>query len=128
MKNIAKKYYMEKGYNCAEAVLLAANERFGLGLSAEDARLVGGFGGGLGCGMTCGALCGAMAAIGRARLHGRAHETEGFAPMCAEFVNRFEKKLGSTDCTELKGKYRTDEARCLKTVELAAELLEEYLA
>ena len=47
--------FLEKDYNCAETVLLWANERYGLRVAPEDVALVSGFGGGLGCGETCGA-------------------------------------------------------------------------
>ena len=43
---IAKKYYVEQGLNCAVSVLLGANEVYNLGLSKEDAKLVTAFGGG----------------------------------------------------------------------------------
>ena len=46
LKERATYYYMEDGCNCAEAVLLAANDVYGLGLSDETAKVVGGFGGG----------------------------------------------------------------------------------
>ena len=40
--------FLEKDYNCAETVLLWANEKYGLGVAPEDVKLVSGFGGGLG--------------------------------------------------------------------------------
>ena len=48
--------FLDGNYNCAEVVLLWADERYGLGIPAEDVRLVSGFGGGMGCGENCGAL------------------------------------------------------------------------
>ena len=54
--------FLEKDYNCAETVLLWANEKYGLGVAPEDVKLVSGFGGGLGSGENCGALLGALAA------------------------------------------------------------------
>ena len=32
LRETAKKYYLEQNYNCAESVLRAANEEYGLGL------------------------------------------------------------------------------------------------
>ena len=42
-------------------------------------------------------------------------------------MKRYQEKLKSYECTELKKLYRTEETRCLKTVELSAEVLEDYL-
>ena len=55
LKDKVYKYYVEQGMNCAEAMLLGANEEYGLGLSPESAKLIGGFGGGMGRRKTCGA-------------------------------------------------------------------------
>lgn len=120
-------YYIEKDYNCAEAVLRAANEEYGLGLGESAYLLVGGFGGGMGCGSTCGALSSAISVIGKLMIEERAHATEGFKDKCAGFCRRFTETLGSTECSVLKEKYTEGENRCLKTVELAYGLLEDFL-
>ncbi len=41
----AEKYYLEGDYNCAEAILRAANDACALGLREDALRLAGGFGG-----------------------------------------------------------------------------------
>ena len=64
LKEHAEHFYREDRCNCAEAVLLAANAEYDLGLTDDQCKLVGGFGGGVGCGITCGALLGAVAALG----------------------------------------------------------------
>ncbi|WMJ83237.1 C-GCAxxG-C-C family protein [Oscillospiraceae bacterium LTW-04] len=120
-------YFITQDYNCAETILMLANDEYGLGLREQDFKLVSAFGGGLGCEKTCGALCGALAAIGCLKVTDRAHATENFKELCADFVQRFEDDLGSIDCDVLKLKYRDEETRCLKTVELAAKALEDYI-
>lgn len=121
-----KKYYLEDDFNCAEAVLLAANDRWDLGLTAEDIKLVGGFGGGMACGKTCGAICGAVAAFGKIAVKTeRSKETEGFRDRCAAMVAAFEKELSGTDCAELKPLYNDEETRCLKVVTTAMKVLGE---
>ena len=120
-------YYIEKDYNCAEAVLRAANEEYRLGLDETAYHLVGGFGGGMGCGSSCGALCSSIAVIGRLLIEERAHATEGFKDKCADFCRRFTETLGSTECSILKETYMEGPNRCLKTVELAYGLLEDFL-
>ncbi|MFV0496931.1 MAG: C-GCAxxG-C-C family (seleno)protein [Candidatus Fimivivens sp.] len=127
MEERAYDYFITRDYNCAETILMLANDVYGLGLGAQDFKLVSAFGGGLGCEKTCGALCGALAAIGCLKVDDRAHATENFKELCAGFVQKFEDDLGSIDCDVLKKKYRNDETRCLKTVQLAARALGEYL-
>ena len=75
--------FLDGNYNCAEAVLLWADERYHLGIAPEDVRLVSGFGGGLGSGENCGALLGALAALSKVLVKDKAHETPGFREACA---------------------------------------------
>ena len=46
LKDLAQKYY-DMDYNCAESMVHAGNEYYGLGLSEHDMRMVGAFGGGM---------------------------------------------------------------------------------
>ncbi|MDD3165716.1 MAG: C-GCAxxG-C-C family (seleno)protein [Oscillospiraceae bacterium] len=128
LREIAKDYFINQNYNCAETMLHAINCYYDLGLTPAEVRLMGGFGGGLHAGHACGALCGCMAALSRMLVTDRAHTTEGFDEACKAFVDAFIKKLGSTMCYDLKLRYRNDTDRCLKTVELAADAFEEYAA
>lgn len=117
-----KAYYIEKSFNCAESVLRAANEEYGLGLEEKALVTAGGFGGGMGCGSSCGALCGAIQALGAKMLsEGRAADCPGFREKCAVYYQAFEKTLGSTQCRDLKGKHAG--VRCSAVVEKAYELL-----
>lgn len=128
MKRNEYDYFITADNNCAESTLRVANDKYELGLSDEDIKLVSAFGAGMGCGRTCGALCGALAVIGKMKVKERAHATEGFPELCGAFVQRFEKELGSIECETLKAKYRTEELRCLKTVELAIKVLDDFLS
>ena len=122
-----REIFLDDNYNCAETVLLWANERYGLNVALEDVRLVSGFGGGMGCGENCGALLGAMAALSKALVQDRAHTTPGFREACAYLVSRFREDLGTIECTELKEKYRRPDVRCLYVVERAAAVLDETM-
>ena len=122
-----REIFLDGNYNCAEAVLLWADERYGLNVAPEDIRLVSGFGGGMGCGENCGALLGALAALSKRLVHERGHATPGFKEACGELTDRFRADLGSIQCTELKEKYRRPDVRCLYVVERAAALLDEYM-
>ncbi len=128
LKERAERFYMEDNCNCAEALLLAANEEYGLGLPDGACKLVGGFGGGIGCGSTCGALLGAVSALGAMKMGRRGHESEGFKESCADLVQAFREKLGSDLCQEIKPRMATEEQRCRCTVLAACQVLEEHLS
>jgi C_GCAxxG_C_C family probable redox protein len=128
LRDRIKEYYLGKDYNCAETLLRAANDEYGLNIPEESFKLLGGFGGGLCCGKTCGALCSGISVIGQQRITGRAHATEGLKEICTEYVKQFEETLGSTECEELVKKYKKEDVRCLETVMLAADILEKTLA
>lgn len=128
LADVAQKYYLEGDYNCAETVLLAANEAYALGLDGTTChRLVSAFGGGMGCGALCGALAGSMAVLGYMTAEGRAHATAGFKDLCAGFVSRFNEAMGSCDCEKLRPAYFSGEVRCLLTVRKACDVLEAQL-
>ena len=74
-------YFIEQDNNCAESTLRVADEKYHLGIGAEEVKLVSAFGAGMGCGKTCGALCGALAVIGKLMVDKRAHATEGFGAL-----------------------------------------------
>lgn len=127
IRDYAKKYYGEQNRNCAESVFLAANEALGLGLRDEDAKLIAGFGGGIGCGSLCGALAGAVAILGRTMVGDKAHTAAGFREACAALKKDFEARLGSILCSEIKPKNFNDKDRCLATVLVASDVLEDAL-
>ena len=128
LRDRVKAYYLDQDFNCAEALLLAANDQYQLGLRSDAVRLVGGFGGGMGCGHACGALCAGISAIGERHITGQAHKTAALKDICTRFVQEFNTALGSENCEELKSRYKRDDVRCLDTVERAADVLERVLA
>ncbi len=126
LREKAYTYFISKDHNCAESVLLAISEEYGLDIGPEEMKLVSAFGGGMGCGKLCGALTGSMAALGKMAVNGRAHATENFGALCSGLYENFKNTLGGTECGELKPMYRNDEVRCLRTVELALDVFETY--
>lgn len=128
LREKTKYYYIEKNMNCAESLLCGANDEYNLGLVAEDVKLIAGFGGGIGCGNTCGALAGSVATIGKLLIGSDAHNSPSVRDTCAKLVSEFETKLGSTMCDDLGKKYKRDDGtRCLLTVELASDILDEIV-
>ena len=124
LREKAAYYYFTKGRSCAEGILLAANEEYGLNLTENEVQLFAGFRTGMGCGSTCGALTGAIGVL--SRMYGK---RDDFKSLCAQFVSAFEKKMacGTLDCSPIEAKYKTPEARCTKAVELTADALEEFI-
>lgn len=127
LKDNVPYYYLEKDQNCAETILHVINDEYKLNLTEDDYRLIGGFGGGCGCGITCGALSASIAALGKMYIKERAHATEGFMPMCGEFVKEFKNSLSSIDCSVLKAKNFEEGKRCMKTVNQACDLFECFI-
>lgn len=123
-----RKYY-DKSYdlNCAETIVYAANEEYGLNLSKETIKTMAAFGGGMGVESVCGAITGALAIIGIMFTNERAHESDINKILAQEFFTKFHEKLGTDNCKELKANYRNDEIRCSKMLEVSAEILDEII-
>ena len=123
--DFAKENYTGKGKNCAEAILLAGNKYYNLGLAEDSAKLLVGFGGGIGCGLICGCLAGSVAVLGQ-----KFSDRADFRALCAEFAKIFKERLGcdSIDCAKIVPKYKTAERKCEQAVLVSAELLEEFIA
>ena len=129
LADVAERYFLQGDFNCAESVLLAANEVYELGLDKDNChRLVSAFGGGMGCGLLCGAIAGAMAALGQVAVNERAHVTDGFKDLCAETAAKMEEALGSVNCSVIKPELFVEGRRCAETVRRAADVLEEQMA
>jgi len=124
LREKAAYYYGTLGKHCPEAILLAANDEYALGLSGREEALLTGFRTGMGCGSTCGALIGAVAVLS-CKYSGR----EDLKELCGGFVAAFEEKLGckAIDCATLAARYKTEASRCVAAVELTAQALEEYI-
>lgn len=124
LKEKAGQYYFVQDKSCAEAILLAANEAYHLGMTEEATKLFAGFRTGMGMGGTCGALSGAIGV-----LSSKYGTREDLKTICADFVAAFEQKLalGTTECAPLAAKYKTESKRCRDAVELTAEALEEFI-
>ena len=118
-----RRFYLDEGRNCAESMLRAANDAYGLGLEERDFLLLRGFGGGMAVGGPCGALTGAVAALGR--LFGEELDKLALHELIAGFIGEFEKRFGATDCEKLTPQYKKEDVRCFALVSAAAELLDE---
>lgn len=129
------KTLFDKGYGCAEAVLMAIAENKGI-KSDLVPRIATGFCGGMAkTNGLCGAVCGGVIAI--SIMYGRDHEKDSNDLVNAKvqkFIEEFNLNYGTTSCTNLTGcdlstkdgleKFDTNNmhAKCADFVEKATEL------
>lgn len=126
LKDLAKKYY-QNGYNCAEAMLLAGNEYYQLGLSPDTFKMMAGFGGGVNVEDLCGVISGSTALLGILFVESRAAESEVIKEATVEFVERFRLELASSNCKELKALHREEDVKCSSVVEVGGAILEDIV-
>jgi len=127
LRDIAKVHYLNH-HNCAESLLMAANEMYNLGLTDREILMMKGFGGGFGVGAACGAMTGALAALGLIYPTTKNAVEGGIRQDAAAFVREFEAALGNMNCSVIKPVFFEPEMRCLKTVVLGADVLEKHIA
>lgn len=120
---IAKNNF-QNGCNCAQAVLLAFCEDYGM--ERETAlTIAAGFGSGMaGLRETCGTVTGANMVIGLAKGKNRMEANRTFR----EFADRFREKNGSLVCKELLAARIKTRLTCANLCYDAGNLLEEILA
>ena len=128
LRDYVKKYYLEQRRNCAESLLRAANEAYGLNLTEADFALLSGFGGGMGCGSVCGALTGSLAALGVLYPKTKLAQPDGIKTDNARLVAEFTKALSAVNCDDIKPQRFTEAFRCLDAVLLGADVLEAHIA
>lgn len=128
LSNTVTKYYKSYDLNCAEAMIYAANEEYGLMLDKKVLKTMAAFGGGMGVEEACGALTGALAVLGILFVDDRAHESERIKTLSKEFIENFREKLSTENCKKLKDIYRKDDIKCSFIVEAAAEILDEIIS
>lgn len=113
--------------NCAEALLMAANEEYNLGLDDRFIKAVCPFGGGFQIESTCGALLGSLSAIGVMFTEDRPTENEKMRKMAKKYAEEFEKEFGALDCATIKQHHRSETEGCAPVKIRAAEVFERVM-
>lgn len=113
--------------NCAEILLLSANEKYELGLDDRFIKAVCPYGGGLQSEKTCGALLGALAAIGIMYAEDRPCTNDKMKDITKKYVEEFEKEFGAIDCKYIKEHHRSETEGCGPVKIRAAEVLERVI-
>lgn len=117
----------DKDLNCAETILYAANESYGLQLPHSALKLAAGFGGGMGIGSTCGALTGGVTALSAIFVKQRGHESDYIKTLNSELFDSFRTKMNSIDCDYLKEHYRSPQDDCHPLIVQTARILEALI-
>ena len=117
------------GYNCAQAILCAYADLFGMDEQTAY-RIAEAFGTGMGgMGDTCGAVSAAFMLLGMKSKNGigdKAGRAELYKDV-RELAAAFKAEAGSTICRELKGQTGLPVYPCAKCIETAAKLFEAEL-
>lgn len=113
--------------NCAEALLMAANEEFKLGLDERFIKAVCPFGGGIQSEKTCGALLGSVSALGVMYAEDRPTSNDKMKEMTKKLVEEFEKEFGALDCATIKVHHRSEIEGCSPVRIRAAEVFERVM-
>lgn len=97
--------HFNHGYNCAQTVLSAFNQKYGLDDEAA-ARITGGLGGGFRSGEICGAVSGAVLVIGLK--YGQKEPSDAQAKQncnlkTEEFIEAFRARKGAICCRDVLG-------------------------
>jgi len=98
--------HMANGLVCAESVLLATCEEFGVNIDEKVIpKIAYAFAGGIGnTGAVCGAVAGAVMAIGLINDRGKTmEEMMSVLGTATEFRRRFESEMETISCRELTG-------------------------
>lgn len=113
--------------NCAETMLMAANEEYNLGLDERFIKAVCPFGGGIQSEKTCGALLGAIAALGVMYAEEKPTSNDKMKEITKKYVEEFEKEFGALDCACIKANHRSETEGCNPVKLRAAEVFERVV-
>ena len=128
LKDFYDKYYYEGNYNCAETILRAGNEYYGLGLHDRDMIAFGGFGAGMQTGNTCGAVLAGIGILSMKYVEAKAHESKDIKPVTTMLIREFNKKYGSVLCRDIKPQSFQPGIRCKNTIEVACDIIEQVIS
>lgn len=113
--------------NCAEILLMAANEEYKLNLDVRFIKAVCPFGGGIQSEKTCGCLLGAVAALGVMYAEEKPTTNDKLKEITKKYVEEFEKEFGSLDCALIKANHRSETEGCNPVKLRAAEVFKRVM-
>lgn len=116
-------------YNCAECVLLGANDCLHLQIDTNTLKALGAYGGGAGCGSMCGALASAISVLGI--VYTKEGKATRFSPKThektTELVTWFKETYGSELCAYIKEENEKKGVTCSPLIFETAQKLEALI-
>jgi C_GCAxxG_C_C family probable redox protein len=122
MNNLVRKYYLEQGFNCAETMLLIANDEFNLNLDESHIRIMSGFGGGMCRESVCGVVTGGVAVLSIMFT-----DKDKLKKLVIEFQEKTEKDFSSNDCKAIKPILREEINKCANVIDKAYQILKTLI-
>ena len=113
--------------NCAESMLWGANEVYQLGVDPKYLRFAAGFGGGMCCEKDCGVITGMVMVLSYLYAKEKGHNSPEMKRIIQEAIYQFEEQYGSSNCTELKKRYRSEAKGCYDLIRYGAVILDEII-
>lgn len=113
--------------NCAETILHAANRAYKMELDKTALKLAAGFGGGMGIESTCGAITASVMVLSHLFVKEKGHESDYIKELTKELFSRFELKMNSVFCSNLKDKYKDPQTGCRPVIYEASHILENII-
>lgn len=118
---------IEEHCNCAERILLGANEAYGLDLPDNALRMVAGMGGGMGVGALCGPVNAGVMLLGCVYAKDVGLNSPDMRERAARFIANFQAREGSLDCAVLRAGLENPREKCDGMILQAARRLDEEM-
>ncbi|NLM13286.1 MAG: hypothetical protein GX209_06035 [Epulopiscium sp.] len=114
-------YYYNKGYNCSQCMLKAAEEHYGLNIPQECYDVCKGLNTGLGIGSTCTLISAAT------MIFGLLFDEKTVKRLRMRYIDAFHDLHHALNCSQLKS-LREYYGNCSILIEEAADLLEKIIS
>ncbi len=120
-------YQKKNDLNCAEAILLGANEAYDLKLSGESLKLSAGFGGGMCIEEACGVVTGMVMVLSHLFANDKGHNSPEMKTKIHFALKTFEAQFETYNCKTLKAAYRTEDKGCHALIAAGAKILDTMI-
>lgn len=117
----------EEHCNCAERILLGANEAYDLGLQPQALRMTAGMGGGLGVGALCGPVNAGVMLLGCMYAKDVGLNSPDMRERAARLIADFKAREGSLDCAVLREGLENPREKCDGMILQVARWLDEEI-
>lgn len=126
MKNFVADYY-KNGYNCCEAVIMAADKKYKLGVSKDVLYSANLINNGMGVGSLCSAIIGGVMVIGLVFGRQNTIQDSQLGQLRMQFLDCVNCELKSINCSQI---CKTPLARdnCIEVISIIAGILDKIIS